>query len=169
VKRAAYVANMVRGPVSNYLRRLLALDETPERVALAFALGVFLAFSPLLGLHTILALSISFAFGLSRPAILIGVFVNNPWTIVPIYTAGAYLGWILFGFPASRTLPDFHWSNLWHLGFWRDLLSNGAVLKPLILGSTILSVIAALISYPVALWIVRGERAYRARYMRGIL
>ena len=36
-------------------RRLLALDDPPERTALAFAIGVFIAFSPFLGLHTILA------------------------------------------------------------------------------------------------------------------
>ncbi|MFX9081388.1 DUF2062 domain-containing protein, partial [Acinetobacter baumannii] len=37
------------------LRRLLALDDPPERTALAFSIGVFIAFSPFLGLHTIMA------------------------------------------------------------------------------------------------------------------
>ncbi len=160
---------MVRGAVSGYLKRLLALNDTPERVALAFSVGVFLAFSPLLGLHTILGLTIAFLFGLNRPAVLIGVFVNNPWTIVPIYTAGTYLGWCILGFPTPLILPVVHWSSLWHFGFWRENFRNGHVLKPLILGSSVLSFIAAGIAYPIALWVVRKGRAYRARHWHGIL
>jgi hypothetical protein len=160
---------MVHSPVYTYLRKLLALDDTPERVALAFALGVVLAFSPLLGLHTILGLTIAFAFRLNRAAVLIGVFVNNPWTIVPIYTAAAYLGWCLLGFPAAPVLPDFQWNHLWYGGFWMDLWRNAAILRPLILGSTILCIIAGLVSYPLALGVIRQSRAYRARHRRGIL
>ena len=152
-----------------YLRRLLALEGTPERVAFAFAIGIFLAFSPLLGLHTILGLTIAFAFGLNRAAVLIGVFVNNPWTIVPIYTAGAYLGWFLFGFPASPTAPEFRWSDFWSVSFWRNIFTNASVMKPVILGSTILAFVAAAVSYPIALWVICQERAYRARHRRGML
>ena len=154
---------------NNFLRKLLALDDTPERVALAFSLGVLLAFSPLLGLHTILGLTIAFAFRLNRAAILIGVFVNNPWTIVPIYSAAAYLGWYLFGLPAVPDLPDFRWTYLWYSGYWMSLWKNGAVLRPLILGSTILCIFAGLASYPLALAVIRKGRAYRARHSRGIL
>ncbi len=160
---------MVHGSEHHYLRRLLALDDTPERIALAFSLGVFLAFSPLLGFHTILGLTIAFVFGLNRAAVLIGVFVNNPWTIVPIYTAGAYLGWYLFGFPTPPTLPDLSWNNLWHFGYWRSLFKEARVLRPLILGSTILCFVAAGVSYPLSLWVIRQGRAYRARHMHGIL
>ncbi len=39
-----------------WLRRtgqiLLRVEDSPTRVAAAFALGVFIAFSPLLGIHT---------------------------------------------------------------------------------------------------------------------
>jgi uncharacterized protein (DUF2062 family) len=160
---------MVGGRAREYLRRLLALEGTPERVACAFAVGVFLAFSPLLGLHTILGLIVAFAFGLNRAAVLIGVFVNNPWTIVPIYTAGAYLGWFIFGFPASPSAPHLRWSDFWTGELWRSIFTNGSVMKPLIFGSTILSFVAAAVSYPIALWVIRQERAYRDRHRRGML
>ena len=160
---------MFHGSFYDGLKKLLALDDTPVRVALAFSLGVALAFSPLLGLHTILGLTIAFALRMNRVAVLIGVFVNNPWTIVPIYTAAVYLGWYLFGFPAVPDLPDFQWTSLWNGSFWVNLWRNGAVLKPLILGSTILSVFAGLVSYPLALTVIRQSRAYRARHRRGIL
>ena len=42
--------------VRRWLDTLLHIDDTPERTAAAFALGVFFGFSPFLGLHTLLAI-----------------------------------------------------------------------------------------------------------------
>ena len=57
---------------------LLRLEDTPGRIALAFGLGIFIAFFPLLGIHTGLALLVAFSFRLSRVAILAGAWTNNP-------------------------------------------------------------------------------------------
>ena len=51
-------------------RRLLAIDDPPERTALAFSIGVFIAFSPFLGLHTIAATLVAFLFRFNKIAIL---------------------------------------------------------------------------------------------------
>jgi uncharacterized protein (DUF2062 family) len=146
------------GRTSRFLRRLFVLDDTPERIALAFALGVFLAFSPLLGLHTFLGLIFAFSFGLNRFALLLGVFVNNPWTLVPIYAAGTYLGGLLVGFPSRPPLPHFNWQALLSSDFWVQLAGQWHILKPMLLGSTILSVIAAALSYAAALYFIRHRR-----------
>ena len=151
-----------------YARRLLALDDTPERIALAFAFGVFLAFSPLLGLHTVLGLTIAFIFGLNRVAVLLGVWVNNPWTLVPIYAAAAYVGGILFGFPDPQALPHFEWGEFWHGRFWLHLIRHWKVLMPVVLGSTILSFVSAFLSYPVALYVVRKGKAFHMHHHRDI-
>ena len=96
-----------------WLRRtgqiLLHVEDSPSRVALAFALGVFIAFSPLLGIHTGLAIAIALAFRLNKVAILVGAWTNNPWTIAPMYTAGTLLGCFVLGVsPAS--LGEIDWS-----------------------------------------------------------
>lgn len=145
--------------VKKIFRRLFALDDTPERIALAFALGVFLAFSPFIGLHTFLGLVFAFLFGLNRFALFLGVFVNNPWTLVPIYAAGTYLGSLFVGLPARPPLPDFEWQALWSSGFWTQLLGQWHILKPLVLGSSILSIIASIFSYLAALHLLRQRRA----------
>src|ERR1041384_3524999 len=81
-------------------RRLLALDDPPERTALAFAIGVFIAFSPFLGLHTLLATLLAFLFRFNKLAIYTGTFVNNPFlTLVPIVVASYGLGARLLGRP----------------------------------------------------------------------
>src|SRR6266480_3372756 len=77
-------------------RRLLAIDDPPERTALAFSVGVFIGFSPVLGLHTIIATLVAFLFRFNKVAIYLGTYINNPFlTLVPIilvsYAIGAFL------------------------------------------------------------------------------
>src|SRR5690349_25175034 len=84
---------MVRFPrVRVWLEQLLHTHDTPQRTAAAYALGVFLGFSPLLGLHTILGLILAFALRLNRVAVLLGVYSNLPWILVPYYTLATWLG-----------------------------------------------------------------------------
>jgi uncharacterized protein (DUF2062 family) len=145
-----------------FLRRLLALEDTPKRVALGLSVGVFLAFSPFMGLQTFLGLIVAFLFGLNRMAVLMGVFLNNPWTLVPIYAAGVYLGGLVVGrHPSEISLPAFSWSQLWQRTFWMQLAGQWPVFKPLLVGSLILSFTAAILSYPFALLIlVKGRSRY---------
>jgi len=154
---------MIRRTIPVYLRSLLALDESPQRIALAFAVGVFLAFSPFLGLHTFLGLGIAFLFGLNRVAMLVGLFVNNPWTLVPIYGVATYLGGLVVGFPGQISLPELGWNQLWNANFWTGLFSQWRILIPTLTGSLILSVIFAALSYPLALYLVKHAREYQSQ------
>lgn len=149
---------LMQGKAKQLMWRLFSLNDTPERIALAFAVGVFLAFSPFIGLHTFLGLFCAFAFGLNRIALFAGVFVNNPWTLIPIYAASAYVGGLLVGFPAGPTLPSFEWDALWSSGFWVQLAGQWPVLKPVVLGSSILSIVTAALSYAIALRMIRRLR-----------
>ncbi len=145
-----------------YLRSLITLNDTPERIAMGFAVGIFLAFTPLLGLHTFLGLLAAFLFGLNRVAVLVGVFVNNPWTLVPIYGLATYLGGLLLGFPASAALPELDWGALFEARFWAGLVRDWRVLKPLFLGSTVLAFAAATLSYFLLRHFIRKARLARA-------
>ena len=85
------------------------IDGSPPRVAAAFGIGVFIAFFPILGIHTGLALGIALLFRLNKVAILIGAWINNPWTIAPMYSAGTLVGCALLGIaPVSPAGVD--WS-----------------------------------------------------------
>ena len=52
--RPLSMIHLTRALVRRWLDALLHIEDTPERTAAAFALGVFFGFSPFLGLHTIL-------------------------------------------------------------------------------------------------------------------
>ena len=77
--------HLTRSLVRRWLNTLLHIQDTPERTAAAFALGVFLGFSPFLGFHTLLGIALGFLLNLNRVAVLLGVYSNLPWIVAPYY------------------------------------------------------------------------------------
>lgn len=132
----------MRGRLGRALNILLYLNDTPHRVALAFAIGVSIAFNPLFGLHTLIALGIAFAFRLSRGAMLLGAYINNPWTIAPLYGAGTLFGCALLGVETGG-LSRIDWS----LGSGALLRALEPYLWPFVVGNLLLGAILALPSY----------------------
>ncbi|MBC8031507.1 MAG: DUF2062 domain-containing protein [Pyrinomonadaceae bacterium] len=148
-------------------RRLLTLDDPPERTALAFAIGVFIAFSPFLGLHTILATLVAFIFRFNKIAIYTGTFINNPFlTLVPIIIASYAIGAFLLGQPLRISpeglalLQDPHPLTG---DYYRKLVREGwQVVWPFTIGGMVLSVVCSLIAYPVTSWLLRTHLERKA-------
>ena len=147
------------------LRRLLAIDDPPERTALAFSIGVFIAFSPFLGLHTIMATVIAFLFRFNKVAIYTGTFLNNPFfTLVPIIIASYAVGAFVLGRPLHipdeglelLKNPDLLSSNYYS----RLFVQSWHIVWPFTVGATVLSVVCSVLAYPLTL---RALRAYRSR------
>ena len=146
-------------------RRLLAIDDPPERTALAFSIGVFIAFSPFLGLHTIMATFIAFLFKFNKIAIYTGTFVNNPpLTLVPIIVASYAVGAFFLGRPLeipAEGLELFKNPHIFSGDYYRRLFVESLnILEPFALGGMLLSFVCSLIAYPITL---RALRAYRRR------
>lgn len=154
----------MRARARRLLESFLHLDDTPRRIAAAFGVGVYLAFHPLFGLHTLMALGIAFAFRLSRAAVLVGIYVNNPWTIAPMYLAGTTLGCWILGVPLEG-LTAIQW-DLGNLAFYRLLLASlRPYLWPYVLGNTILGIVCGSGAYFAMRWILE-RRARRAAAIR---
>ena len=146
-------------------RRLLAIDDPPERTALAFSIGVFIAFCPFLGLHTILATFVAFVFRFNKIAIYAGTFINNPFlTLVPIIIASYAIGAFILGRPLK--IPDQGVELLTHPAifsgdYYRQIfIQSWTIIKPFAVGATVLSVVCSLLAYPLTL---KALRAYRRR------
>jgi hypothetical protein len=134
--------------IRGIFRAILHLQDTPHRIALAFGLGVFIAFSPLLGIHTGLALGLAFLFRLSRVAILAGAWINNPWTLAPMFVTGTALGCGILGV-APESLDQVQWSlkgRAFYEALWEGLRP---LLLPFVVGNTILGVVGGGLSYLV--------------------
>jgi uncharacterized protein (DUF2062 family) len=154
-----------------WLDALLHVNDTPERTAAAFALGVFLGFSPFLGLHTIVAVALAFMFSLNRVAVLLGVYSNLPWIIAPYYAFTTVLGATLL-----RTTPppdlrerlgEMFQLSIRNAEFWHELVR---LLRPLLwpytLGSLIGASLLAALAYRVALEFVIRRRRHHAAHAR---
>jgi len=128
------------------LQILLQVHDTPHRTAVSFAIGVFIAFSPFLGLHTGLALAIASLFGLSRAAMVIGAYVNNPWTIAPMYTAGTILGCSILGV-STEGLSQIQWKLHGHQFYEAMLRGLRPYVLPFVFGNSLLGAVAALAAY----------------------
>ena len=149
-------------------RRLLAIDDPPERTALAFSIGVFIAFSPFLGLHTIAATLVAFLFRFNKIAIYAGTFLNNPFlTLVPIIVVSYGLGAFLLGRPLRlpaegveliknpRLLSGDYYNQIF--------IHSWYVIAPFALGAIVLSVICSMLAYPLTLSLLRRHRRRRQK------
>jgi uncharacterized protein len=148
------------------LKKLLQIEDTPERTALAFSIGIFLGFSPFLGLHTLTGLAIAFLFRLNRVAILVGVWTNTPWWLVPYYTLATWLGMWVVRFQIDWATLE----GMFQLGkekgfltseFWMQIASQWGLLGSFLTGSLILALLFSLIAYPLSLKGIRLYRSYK--------
>jgi uncharacterized protein (DUF2062 family) len=155
--------HLSRALLRRWREALLHIDDTPRRTAAAFALGVFFGFSPFLGLHTILALAVAFAFNLNRVATLLGVYANLPWIIAPYYTLSTMAGAALL---RTRLPPDFgaELTRLFALSiftreFWEHVTRlMSPLLWPYFVGSSVGALLLALAAYPLALAFIASRR-----------
>lgn len=124
------------------IRDVIKLKESPHRIALAFSTGVFIGISPLVGLHTILGVTVAWLSRLNTFAIMTGVYVTNPWTIVPIYAFSTWLGAECLGI--EQLIPNIDLSN----GTFSHLLNElKPLLMPFIFGSLLIGSVTSVITY----------------------
>lgn len=141
--------------IRTYLRRLLHLNESPHRTALAFAVGVFISFSPTYGLHTLMVFFCAWAFKMNFVALMAGALINNPWTLVPILAATLWVGFQLPGMPPMPPLQWEHLSNLSTESLYEHVLPY---FIPFFAGGMFLSILGALIGYPIAYFLISHYR-----------
>ena len=123
------------------LAALLPHDESPWKIALALAVGVFISFTPFWGFQTLLALLIATVARLNRAVTVAGTWLNLPWFAPFIYAGAVKLGaWLL---------PDL--SGLAGVSAW------------LLIGTTALGFAAAVLTWIIAFGVIRARRARRRR------
>ncbi len=128
--------------IKDNIRYILTIKGSPHSIAIAFSVGVFIGMSPLLGLHTVLALAVASLLGLNRMVTLAGTYITNPWTIVPIYSFSTWFGVKITGYDDLIPDIDFHSINI--LNIFKTLKS---LIVPFVVGTTVVSLFSALLSY----------------------
>ena len=159
---------------------VLHTDDSPHRIALGAALGLFVAFSPLFGFHMLLVLALCFALRANKLVAIIFVWVSNPFTIVPIYYPSYLLGRAVLNFFhystdaqlssdqmrqifAQFTLSS-AFTHLLSAQFWQNLFTflrfKGFELW---VGATLMGALVAIIGYFVTFYIIVWHRKNNPR------
>lgn len=134
---------MTKAQLKQRMLAILALDSHPSNIAAGFAVGVFIGCTPLFGIHTALAVTAALVFRLNKLTTITGSWVNTPLTVLPILTASYSLGEFLLG---RKPQPvSFHSLD------WHHLKEYAAAL---FIGSALIGLVAALISYALCYWLV---------------
>jgi hypothetical protein len=123
-------------PLLERFRAALHLDDPPWRIALALAVGVFISCTPFYGVQTVLSIAVAWLFGLNRVATISGAWLNLPWFAPFVYAGALWLGRALL-----PQVEGLHGLSL-----------------TLLLGTTIVGVAAAAVTYVVALTVIRHRR-----------
>jgi hypothetical protein len=151
------------GSLAGRFRELLRLDDSPRRLAIALAVGVFISCTPFWGLQTLLSIVVATVFRLNRAATVMGAWINLPWFAPLVYGAALKIGLLVApslreadaaSFDALLNHPGtLSWATVWS---W----VRGSSL-PLLVGSAIVGAIAAVVTYGVAFAALARRRRSR--------
>jgi len=135
------------------LREVISTNDSPKKIAVSFAVGVFIGMSPLVGLHTALAIGAAWLFRTNKFVTIVAVYVSNPWTVVPIYTFSTWLGAKLLGF--DKIIPPLKWHYLSCSYLFHEV---SFLFWPFVFGSTLVALVSAALGYVVVYHAVVKQR-----------
>ena len=164
-----------RHPVVRFLKyRVLHIDDSPHRIALGLAIGLFIAFSPMVGVHLPLVIILALLLKANKFTAITSVWVCNIFTMVFIFYPSYLVGWLICNsfhgaealtpgqvggmfreiFSFSSLMNAFYQSHFW-IELWELFKAIGVELA---VGGTILGAIAALAAYFGCLGFIKWHR-----------
>lgn len=137
------------GKIKKLFYKAVTSNGSPAKLAASFSTGLFIAFSPFPGGHTIIMLAANWLFRLNFPILFFATSINNPWTMVPFYAFDYSFGyWFTHSFLGL--------SPSWVISLEKIFGSGKICLWSFFIGGHVLGIIAALSSYPVMLWMFQS-------------
>ena len=121
-----------------YFLKLIRVKDSQDKLAVGFACGSMVSFSPFIGFHFLLAIIFAYLFRGNIVASLIGTFVGNPFTFPFIWIFIYKIGNIFFKNDQNLSL-ELTFQSLFDQGY--------DILIPMLIGSLIVSIPIWFISY----------------------
>ena len=147
-------------------RKLLALRDTPHAIAGGVAIGMFIGFTPLFGIKTLLCLGLAYLLRCNPIAAVIAVSLHDvaipfwPFLLKVEYDIGA---WILGHFQQLPQKIDMHHFRFQDMLKWTTFFHVGL---PLLVGSVFVSAPAAFLSYAGMLKLLQFRERKRLAHAR---
>ena len=150
-------------PIRDGVRVLISPEDSPHELALGTSVGVFVALTPLFGLHTVIIILVAFALPrlmrFNKALAIAACYVNNPLTFAPILWASYRVGrWLMPAAPgeihAGLQPPKLDWH-----GGMRSLPSLlYGIGWPMLIGCVVLGAALAAAVYPMTYAFVKWYR-----------
>ena len=121
-----------------YFLKLIRVKDSKDKLAIGFACGSMVSFSPFIGFHFLLAVIFAYILRGNIIASLIGTFVGNPFTFPFIWIFIYKVGNIFFKNDQNFSL-ELTFQSLFNQGY--------DILIPMMIGSLIVSIPIWFISY----------------------
>ena len=138
-----YRGHQLGRPFRYLYLRFIRLRGTAEEVARGMALGVFIGLTPTMGIQMPIAFFFAMLLKENKIAAVIGVWISNPMTAIPIYTYNFKIGKYLLGTPDIK-MPDFS-------SFHEVLVLGYDLMAPLTIGSLVAGAFSAAVAYFITL------------------
>ncbi len=144
-------------------KRVMRISASPHAVGAGFAAGAAASMTPFIGFHFLLSFLFAFLVRGNMLAAALGTAIGNPITFPLIWFSTFEVGnWTLALF--GREVRDRNAEELTHGLLHRSFSDIWPMLKPMIVGSVPLGIIAFVIGYVVVSTATRGfQRARRER------
>lgn len=136
--------------------KFFLINDTPHKIALGFALGVFLGIVPGEGVTATIILSS--LFGLNRLAATSGALATNMWSTFIVLPLAAQIGSWVFGENYQSLMEQFKISH--HLGY-KFFLSKYVFFEialPLAIGFVIVALAISLLSYLIIWFLMKNRK-----------
>jgi len=130
------------------VKRILRLRATPHAIAIGVAAGVFSAFNPFLGFHTLMAMALAWAISGNMIAAAISTWFGNPLTYPFIWAGTWEIGELILGGGVPSSMP-----HLAHGAMSFERLGElwNPLVKPMLVGSVPAGIVAGFAAY----WLAR--------------
>ena len=146
----------------NAFLEMLGRHQEPEKVAASFAIGVAIAFSPLIGFHFLLAIVLAVFLKLNKLDVVLGTLVVNPLTLGPVSAAALPVGRFLLR-ARQEAVTHLPWADLLRPTAWAQA---GPAMKTIGLqwgvGMFVFSIVFGSLTYLVLVRVLRRRRARAA-------
>ena len=144
--------------------RVLSINDSPHRIALGVAIGIFVTWTPTMGLQMMLTVALCFLLRANKFVGVPFVWISNPLTIVPIYGPNYFVGCRILDHPATDAWKTLHRASTAATDGWLDRIGTWFdAIKPIFLelwvGSIVVGLVLGIITYFVVYSMVIIYRA----------
>lgn len=150
-KQCLESTNMFTRRLHGIFKFLILNEQSSIKLARSFCVGIYIAFSPFIFFHTIMKVAASWIFRLNMATVFASsCLINNPWTMIPVYTGGYFFGEFVLG--TLCKLDTMSYNPNWMTGV-NEILATYIGLPKIafwsfLVGGNLLGIICALVFYP---------------------